>query len=146
MLERLKNDLITAMKNQDKVTLATLRSVKGSMQLEIINNKKTESDELVLDVITKEIKLRNDSITEFEKANRQDLIDSYQKEIDILKTYLPQQLTEKEIEKIINETFEKVNPTSIKDLGLIMKEITPKVKNRCDMKNLNEKIREKLNN
>lgn len=145
MLERLKSDLIKAMKEQDKVTLTTLRAVKGTMQMEIINNKKVESDELVLDVITKEIKLRNDSIAEFTKANRQDLIDSYQQEIDILKKYLPEQLSDEEINTIIDETFLKVNPTSIKDLGLIMKEITPKVKNKCDMKSLNEKIREKLN-
>lgn len=146
MLEKFKSDIISAMKNKDQITLNTLRSVKGAMQLEIINNKKIESDELFLDVVSKQIKLRNDSIEEFKKANRQDLIESYQKEIDILKVYLPQQLTEEELEAIINEVFEKIKPTSIKDLGNIMKEITPKVKNRCDMKELNNKIREKLNN
>ncbi len=146
LTEQFKKDIITAMKEKDKRKLDTLRSVKGAIQLEIINNRKEENDELLLDVISKQIKLRNDSIEEFKKGNRQDLIDSYQEEIDILKEYLPKQLSEEELNNIISQVFNKVNPLSIKDLGLIMKEITPLVRNRCDMKQLNEKIREKLNN
>lgn len=146
LTEQLKKDIISAMKEQNKIKLDTLRSVKGAIQLEVINNRKEENDELLLDVITKQIKLRNDSIEEFKKGNRQDLIDSYQIEIDILKAYLPKQLTNEELDSIINDVFIKVNPISIKDLGIIMKEITPLVKNKCDMKQLNEKIREKLNN
>lgn len=145
MLEKFKSDIIDAMKNKDKTLLNTLRSVKGALQLEIINNKKEETDELLLDIVSKQIKLRNDSIEEFKKASRTDLINAYQEEIDILKKYLPEQLTNEEVDNIISEIFEMVKPTSIKDLGLIMKEITPKVKNRYDMKLLNEKIREKLN-
>lgn len=144
--EKIATDLIEAMKEKNKIKLNTLRSVKGAVQLEIINNKKVENDELYLDVIFKQIKLRNDSIIEFSKANRTDLISSYQNEINILKKYLPEQLTDLEIDNIIDEVFLKINPTSIKDLGLIMREITPKVKNRCDMKSLNDKIRERLNN
>ena len=146
MLEKLKVDLISAMKKRDKVALTTLRSVKGAIQLEVINNKKVENDDLVLDIINKQIKLRNDAIEEFKKANRQDLINSYQQEIDILKIYLPEQLSEEMLDEIISETFLKIKPTSIKDLGAIMKEITPKVKNKCDMRLLNTKIREKLDN
>lgn len=145
MEERLHEDLIKAMKEKDKETLNVLRSVKAAIQLEVINNKRTCCDDLLLDVISKQIKMRNDSISEFNKANRQDLVDEYQKEIDILKKYLPEQLTEDELNKIIDDVFKKVNPASIKDLGIIMKEITPLVKNRCDMKSLNEKLRNRLN-
>lgn len=145
MKEKLKEDLIKAMKEKDKEVLNTLRSLKGAIQLEIINNKKEENDELIMDIITKQIKMREASIEEFKKANREDLIISYQKEIDILKSYMPKELTIEEVTEIINDIFNKLNPTSIKDLGSIMKEITPKVKNKFDMKKLNEMIRERLN-
>lgn len=145
MIEQLKKDLVTAMKEKDKIKLNTLRSVKGALQLEIINNKKEESDELLLDVINKQIKMRNDSIEEFKKASRDDLVSSYQAEIDILKSYMPKELTEEEIDSIINEAIEKTGASTAKDMGLIMREITPLVKNRCNMKDVTNKIKEKLN-
>ncbi len=145
MKEKLKEDLIKAMKDKDKKVLDTLRGLKGAIQLEVINNKKSENDELIMDVITKQIKMREASIDEFKKAKREDLVESYQSEIDILKKYMPKQLTDLEVKEIIDEVFQKINPTSIKDLGSIMKEITPKVKNKFDMKKLNEMIRERLN-
>ena len=82
MIEQLKKDLVQAMKDKDKDKLNTLRSVKGALQLEVINNKKEENDDLLLDVINKQIKMRKDSIEEFKKANRQDLIESYSNEIE----------------------------------------------------------------
>ena len=143
--EQIYNDLKQAMKDQDKDTLNTLRGVKGAVQLEVINNKKEENNDLYLDVINKQIKMRNDSISEFEKANRTDLIESYQKEIDILSKYMPKMLTDEELDKIIDDVFAEVNPTSMKDFGNIMKTITPLVKNRCDMSKLSGIIKSKLN-
>ena len=145
MKEKLKTDLIKAMKDKDKEVLNTLRGLKGAVQLEVINNKKEETDELIMDTITKQIKMREASIEEFKKAGREDLVASYQNEIEILKRYMPKELTTSEVENMIDELFEKLTPTSIKDLGSIMKEITPKVKNKFDMKKLNEMIRERLN-
>ena len=78
MLEKFKQEMIVAMKEKDKVKLNTLRAVKGAMQLEKINNKKEENDELLLEVINKQIKMRNDSINEFKKAQREDLIKAYE--------------------------------------------------------------------
>ena len=144
MLEKFKSEIITAMKEKDKVKLNTLRAVKGAMKLEIINNKKEENEELLLDVINKQIKMRNDSIREFESANRQDLIESYQQEINILKEYMPQMLTEEELEDIITKAIEKTGAKTPKELGLVMREITPIVKNRCDMKEVTNKIKDKL--
>lgn len=143
--EQLQKDLLDAMKNKDKDKLNTLRSVKGAVQLEVINNKKKENDELILEVISKQIKMRNESIKEFEKANRKDLIQSYEKEIEILKKYMPKELSDEELNEIIDEVFNFIKPESIKDLGKVMKELTPKVKNRCDMSKLNSILREKLN-
>ena len=143
--ETIKNDLISAMKEKNKVLLNTLRAVKGAVQLEVINNKKEENDELYLDVINKQIKMRNDSIEEFKNANRMDLVESYQQEVDILKKYMPSMLSEDELNDIINEVISKTGAESIKDFGNVMKEITPLVKNRCDMKELSNSIKERLN-
>ena len=143
--ETIKNDLISAMKEKNKVLLNTLRAVKGAVQLEVINNKKEENDELYLDVINKQIKMRNDSIEEFKNANRIDLVESYQQEVDILKKYMPSMLSEDELNDIINEVISKTGAESIKDFGNVMKEITPLVKNRCDMKELSNSIKERLN-
>lgn len=145
MLEKFKSELIKAMKEKDKTKLNTLRSVKGAMQLEIINNKKEENDDLLITVINKQIKLRKDSIEEFKKANRTDLVNSYEKEIEILQDYMPKMLTEEEINKIIDEGIKKTGASTIKDLGLVMKEVSETLKNRCDMKSVTNIIRGKLN-
>lgn len=144
MLEKFNKDIITAMKEKDQLRLTVLRMVKGAMQLESINNKKEVNDELLIDCVSKQIKLRNDSINEFEKANRSDLVDKNKEEIAVLKEYLPAQMSLEEIEKVLDEVFDLVKPTSAKDMGLIMKEVTPKVKGRADMKLVSEKIKEKL--
>ena len=144
LLEKLKSDLIIAMKEKNKEKLNTLRAVKGAMQLEIINNKKQENDDLLLDVVNKQIKMRNDSISEFEKAGRCDLVDSYQKEVDILKEYMPKELTKEEIEEIIDNVIKETGASTVKDLGIIMRMITPIVQNKCDMKEVTNKIKEKI--
>ena len=96
--------------------------------------------------ISYQIKLRKDAINEFQKANRLDLVSQNEKEIEVLNKYMPTQLTEEEIDKIINEVFDTVKPTSIKDLGTIMKSITPSLKGKADMSMVNIKIKERLNN
>lgn len=145
MLEKFNQEMIQAMKDKNKVKLNTLRAVKGAMQLEKINNKKEENDELLLDVVNKQIKMRNDSINEFKKAGRDDLVKSYQEEIDILNEYMPKQLTEEEINEIIENGIIETNATTPKDLGQVMRVITPLLKNKCDMKQVTNKIRERLN-
>lgn len=144
MLEKFKKEMITAMKERDKVKLNTLRAVKGAMQLEVINNKKKESDELLLDVINKQIKMRNDSIEEFEKAGRDDLVNSYKSEIDILEEYMPKKLSEDEINEILDLGISESGASSVRDLGSVMRIVTPKVKNRCDMKVVTGMLRDKL--
>lgn len=144
MLEKFKKEMITAMKERDKVKLNTLRAVKGAMQLEVINNKKEESDELLLDVINKQIKMRNDSIEEFGKAGRDDLVNSYKSEIDILEEYMPKKLSEDEINEILDLGISESGASSVRDLGSVMRIVTPKVKNRCDMKVVTGMLRDKL--
>lgn len=145
LYEKFNQDMIDAMKNKDKNRLTVIRMVKGAMQLEHINNKKEMNEELLIDVVSKQIKMRNDSICEFKKGNRTDLIEKTEEEICLLKEYLPVQLTSEEIDSIIEEVINEVHSTSQKDMGLIMKSVTPKVKGRADMKQVSEKIRERLN-
>lgn len=144
MVEKLKNDMIEAMKNKEKERLAVIRMVKAAMDLEHIDHKREINDELLIEVVSKQIKTRKESIVEFEKGNRDDLIEKTQKEIDILMPYLPEQLSDEDVEKIIDEAFDKIKPTSAKEMGLIMREVTPKLKGRADMKKVSEIIKGKL--
>ena len=146
MREQILEDLKTAMKNQDKESLAVIIGIKGAMQLEEIDKKHFLTDEEVIDVIAKQIKIRKEAIEGAIKAGRDDLKDQALKEIEILNRYMPEQLSKEEVDQIIDEAFKKINPTSLADMGKIMKEITPKVKGKTDMKDLGVLIKNKLNN
>ena len=145
LVQELDNEIIEAMKAKDSIRLATLRGVKGAMKLQSIDHKKEINDELLIDVVSKEIKTRNESIKEFEKGARQDLIDKTKEEIKILSKYLPEQLTEAEIIDIINQIIAEVKPNGIKDMGKVMGKITPIVKGKADMGLVSSLIKEKLN-
>lgn len=144
MKERLQKDLISSMKEHNRKKSDTIKAVKAAVQMEEISKKKELSDEEIISIITKQVKLRKDAIKDFEKANREDLINSYNEEIDVLNEYLPKPLTIEEINSIIDEAFSVVNPVSSSDMGKIMKEISPKLKNRADMGEVNKIIKEKL--
>lgn len=146
LIEQMGKDIVNAMKEKDQLKLSVLRMVKGAIQLENINNKKELNDELFIDVVSKQIKQRNESYEEFSKAGRSDLADKVASEIEILKGYLPEQLSSEELNKILDEVFAKVNPTSAKDMGVIMREVTPLVKGKADMKEVSNLIKDKLSN
>ena len=146
MRERILNDLKTAMKNQDKDTLKVVRMVKGSMQLEEINLKRELSDDEVIGVISKEIKTRRDSIKEFIKGNRPELVEETEKEIKILENYLPEQLTLEEVDNIIVEAIKSVEANGMQDMGKVMGIVSPKVKGRADLGMVSSKVKEKLSN
>lgn len=144
MVEKLQKDMIEAMKNHEKERLTVIRMVKAAMAQERIDHKKEENDELLIDVVNKQIKMRRDSISEFEKGGRQDLIDKTQAEIDVLMNYLPEQLSREEVLKVIDEIFAEVNPEGPKDMGKVMGPAQAKLKGRADMKEVSSIIREKL--
>ena len=144
MVEKLDKDMIEAMKSKDKDRLVVIRMVKAALKQEQIDHKKEINDDLLIDVINKQIKMRKDSIIEFEKGNRTDLVEKTQKEINVLMAYLPEQLSTEEVEKIINKIFEEVKPESQKDMGKVMKEAQAKLKGKADMKEVSTIIREKL--
>ena len=142
--ERINNDLKEAMKSKDSFRLSVIRMVKGAMQLAKPNPREELTDDDVITVISKQIKMRNDSIKEFEAAGRSDLVEQNKKEIEILNTYMPKQLSEEELTEIIDKVFEEVKPTSQKDMGLIMKNISPLVKGKADMSLVNKLVKESI--
>lgn len=144
MRERILNDLKEAMRSQDKDRLSVIRMVKASIQMEELNLKREVNDEEVIGIISKQIKTRKESIVEFEKGNRIDLIEKTQKEIEILMEYLPEQLTEEEVHKIIEEAFNKVEPKSMADMGKLMAIITPLVKGKFDMGFISKMVKDRL--
>ena len=144
MVEKLKQDMIEAMKAKDKDRLTTIRMIKGDLDKEHIDKKREINDDLLIEVVNRGIKQRKDSISEFEKGGRSDLIEKTQAEIDILQSYLPEQLSMEEVEAIIDEAFEVVKPEGARDMGKVMKEVTPKLKGRADMKQVSEIIKSNL--
>ncbi len=142
--ERIATDMKEAMKSQDKFKLSVLRMLKSAIQLEKINAKKELEDNEVIAVIKRNVKQRKDSIEEFQKYNKIEEIESLKKELEILKGYLPEELTEEEIDKKIADIFEKLKPESIKDMGRIMKTLTEEIGTVADMGIVSKKVKEKL--
>lgn len=143
MNEMIANDLKDAMKNGDKFTLSVLRMLKSSLQMEKISKKHDLNDEEIVAVIKKQVKVRKDSIAEYQKYNKEDLVESLEKEIAVLDKYLPEEMSEDEINKIIDEVFSELNPTSIKEMGGVMKELNSRITN-ADMSIVSAKVRERL--
>lgn len=144
-VKRLDSDIITSMKEGQKLRLTVLREIKAGMKQANIDQKKEINDELLIEVVSKGVKTRRESIKEFEKGNRNDLIEKTKEEITVLEEYLPKQLEEDELRNIIDEVFVKVNPTSMKDMGKVMGMVTPLVKGKADMSLVSNIIKNKLN-
>lgn len=145
MRERILNDLKNAMKAQDKEKLMVMRMVKGAMQLEELDKKHELSDDEMIGIIAKQIKTRKESIVEFEKGKRQDLIDKTNNEIKILSEYMPEQLSIEEINKEVDKIFEELKPTKT-DIGKVMGRASGLLKGKADLSVVNKLIKERLNN
>ena len=144
--ERINEDLKVYMKSKDTFKLGVVRMVKGAVQLEKINLKREElSDDEIIKLISKQIKMRKDSIAEFTKAGRLDLVQQNEKEIDVLKEYMPEEMSEEEVINIINEAISSTGASNIKEMGKVMREDTPKVTGRVEMGRVSSIIKEKLN-
>ena len=149
LYDTIMTDIKEAMKSHDKETLSTLRFLKSAIDLFKINNKmdRTESpnDDTVIEVVSKQVKTHKESIEEFKKAGRNDLVENLLKEVQVLSKYLPEQLSEDEVRSKIDEVISSIEARSIKDMGKVMKELTPLFKGKADMKLVNTIVKEKLN-
>lgn len=145
MFEQIKKDLVSSMKEQDKFKTSVLRMLKSALQSEEINKKRELTDDEVLNIIKKQVKVRAASYEEYKNYNRMDLADDLANEIEILKSYLPKELSEDELNIIIEEQFDIIKPTSIKDMGKIIKAISSIVGTRADMSEVSKIVKDKLN-
>lgn len=143
--ETLMQDLKTAMKNKDKRTKDTITMVRAAIKQKEVDDHVELNDDDVIQIIAKEIKERRGSIEEFQKAGRDDLIDSTKAEMDVLLNYMPEQLSEEELEAMIRKVMEENNITEKKQMGLLMKSIMPKVQGRADGKAVNAIVNRILN-
>ena len=143
MNEKIANDLKAAMKSGDKFKLSVLRMLKSALQLESISKKHELSDDEVMSVVKKQVKTRKDSIEEFKKYNKTEEVEKLEQEIEILNTYLPEEMSEEEISKVIDEVFNELNPTSMKDMGGVMKKLNEKITN-ADMSLVSKMVKERL--
>ncbi len=144
LFEELKKDMIDAMKAKDKDRLTVIRMLKAALDKERIDKKIEITDEVFISVLEKQVKMRNDSIEEFKKAGREELVEKTLGELEVLKKYLPEALSEDEVMGIINDAITKLEATTMKDMGKVMSEVSPKVKGRYDMKEVSSIIKSKL--
>lgn len=145
--EQLFNDLKTAMKEKDTVRKEVIQIVRaGVLQIEKDQKIDNLDDDSVLTVISKEIKKINDVMPDFEKAQRQDLVDEANKKIELLKAYLPEQLSEAEIEEIVAETIKNVGAVSVRDMGKVMGSVTAKTKGKADNRLVSDVVKKMLQN
>ena len=141
LMEKLTTDMKEAMKSGEKERLSVIRLVRGAVRQAEIDGKKTLSDDEIIAVITKEVKMRRDSIEEFERGGRTDLVENTQAEIAILMPYLPEQLTVDEVKQIVQTAVAEVGATTAKDMGKVMGVLMPRIKGRADGKLVNEIVR-----
>ena len=135
--EQLTADMKDAMKNKEKERLAVIRMVRGAIRQQEIDGQKELGEEDVIAVISKEVKMRRDSIEEFQKGGREDLVEKTQAEIDVLLPYLPAQLSEDEVRELVKAAVEQTGASTPKDMGKVMGVLMPKVKGRADGKMVN---------
>lgn len=142
--EKLMEDMKAAMKEKDLVKKNTIQFVRAAVLQVEKDNKVTLDDEGITEILAKEVKKRKDSLPEYEKSGRQDLIDTLNREIEIILAYLPKQLTKEELTVIVKEAVEAVGAKDMKDMGKIMGYVLPKIKGVGDGKTVNEIAKELL--
>ncbi len=144
LIERLNQDMKTAMKNKEKTTLSVIRMVRSSIKNKEIELQHSLTEEEALDVVAKELKQQKDSLREFEQVGREDLAQKARDEIAVLERYMPEQLTDAELKKIVQETIASTGAASKADMGKVMKAVMPRVKGRADGKRVNRLVQEGL--
>ena len=142
--DKLMDDLKSAMKDKDTVRKNAVQMVRASVLQVEKDNKLTLDDEGVIEVVAKEVKKRKDVLPEYEKSGRQDLIDELTREIEVLMVYLPQQMSEEEIEALVIDAIAQTEAKSMKDIGKVMAVIMPKTKGKADGKTVNLFVKKHL--
>ena len=145
MYEKINEDLKNAMKEKDTFKLSVLRMLKSALQLEQIAKKHELDDNEVAAVLKKQVKVRKDSLEEYKKYDKAELVESLEKEIAILDVYLPEEMSEEDITKVVEDAISEVKPTSMKDMGLVMKKVNELlVGKNADMSLVSKLVKEQI--
>lgn len=143
--DKLMEEFKSSMRNKDTIRKNTVTMVRAAIKQREVDERIELGDEGVLEIISKQLKEKKMAIEEFRKGNRQDLVELTEAEMSILLEYLPKQLTEEEVEQIVRETIDEIGATSLKEIGIIMKAVMPKVKGKADGNMINQAVRKILN-
>ena len=142
--DRLVEEMKEAMKSNNKLRLSTIRMIRSAVKNKEIEVRSKLDDEAIIKVIQGMVRKGEDSVAQFQAGGRVDLVEKEKQEIEILKSYLPQAMTQEEIRKIIDESIEETQASSLKDLGKVMKSIMPKLGGKVDGKLINQLVKERL--
>lgn len=145
LLATLKDAQKNAMRNKDKLALGTIRMALAAVKQREVDERIELNDTDVLQILTKMVKQRQESITQFVKGNRQDLADKEQAEIEVIQTFLPQALSEDEVMSIVEQAITDTGAASMQDMGKVMGKIKPQLQGRADMGAVSGIIKSKLN-
>ena len=141
---RILEDVKTAMRAKDKARLGTLRLVTAAIKQREVDERIELDDQTTLEVLTRLVKQRKDSIEQYQAANRQDLADKEQSELDLIETYMPQALSAEELDALLDEALSSTGAESMKDMGKVMGWLKPKVQGRADMGALSGAVKARL--
>ena len=143
--EKITNDYKQAMKDKDALKVSTLSFLRSQLKYVLIENKSNQlSDAGVITVIKKQVKQRQDWIAQFEKGGRMDLVGKEKNELEILRSYLPQEMSNDDLKKLIDAAILESGVKSMKDMGALMKVLLPRIAGRADSKQVSDLVREKL--
>ncbi|OGP95507.1 MAG: aspartyl-tRNA amidotransferase [Deltaproteobacteria bacterium RBG_16_47_11] len=142
--ERLVEEMKQAMKSNDKLRLSTIRMIRSALKNKEIELRKKLEDEEVIKVIQVMVRKGEESVEQFQTGGRVDLVEKEKKEIEILKSFLPQPLSQEELLMIIDQSIQETQASSAKDIGKVMKSIMPKIGGKADGKLINQLVKERL--
>ena len=142
--KRLMDDMKKAMKEKDKARLSVIRMTRSEIKNKEIETGKELDDQGVTAVIAKQVKQIKDSLADFEKSGKEDVMDKLYQEIEILQEYLPEQMSEEEVDQLIDKVIEETGAENMSDMGQVMGAIMPKIKGKADGSEVSAKVKEKL--
>ena len=142
--ERLMDEMKQAMKSNDKARLSTIRMIRTAVKNKEIDLRNKLDDDEIMRVIQGMVRKSEESIEQFKAGGRMDLVEKETKEIEILRSYLPQALSKEDVIRIIDESIRETEASSLKDLGKVMKSVMPKLTGKADGKLINQLVKERL--
>lgn len=142
--QRIQEDMKTALRAQDKQRLGVVRLILAAIKQVEVDERVEVDDARITQILNKMLKQRRDSIAQYDQAKRDDLADQERLEVGIIQTYLPEPLSDADIDRLLSEVIARVGATSVKDMGKVMAELKEKLQGRADMTQISAKIKERL--